>query len=101
MTITVDGAERVIEVDTVILCAGQEPNRALAAGLDDALAQLDEVVRLNPRDGEAWLYRGELLLSRRQDVPSARAAWQKALALAPATAGWSALARRRLAEHPE
>jgi len=32
--VTVDGAERVIEVDTVILCAGQEPNRALAAGLE-------------------------------------------------------------------
>lgn len=72
-----------------------------AARFDDALAQLDQVVRLNPGDGEAWLYRGELLLSRSRDVAAARAAWQKALALAPAHAGWSALARRRLAEHPD
>jgi 2,4-dienoyl-CoA reductase (NADPH2) len=32
--VTVDGAERVIEADTVIVCAGQEPNRALVAGLE-------------------------------------------------------------------
>jgi 2,4-dienoyl-CoA reductase (NADPH2) len=32
--VTVDGAERVIEADTVILCAGQEPNRALATALE-------------------------------------------------------------------
>jgi 2,4-dienoyl-CoA reductase (NADPH2) len=31
--VTVDAAARVIEADTVIVCAGQEPNRALAAGL--------------------------------------------------------------------
>ncbi len=32
--VTVEGAQRVIEADTVIVCAGQEPNRALAAALE-------------------------------------------------------------------
>ncbi|HSH08094.1 MAG TPA: NADPH-dependent 2,4-dienoyl-CoA reductase [Burkholderiales bacterium] len=32
--VTVDGAARVIEADTVIVCAGQEPNRALVAKLE-------------------------------------------------------------------
>jgi len=32
--VTVDGAERLIAADTVIVCAGQEPNRALAAALE-------------------------------------------------------------------
>ena len=31
--ITVGGEHRVLDVDNVILCAGQEPNRALAEGL--------------------------------------------------------------------
>jgi 2,4-dienoyl-CoA reductase (NADPH2) len=32
--VTVDGAARLIAADTVIVCAGQEPNRALAAALE-------------------------------------------------------------------
>jgi 2,4-dienoyl-CoA reductase (NADPH2) len=32
--VTVEGAERVIEADTVIVCAGQEPNRALVGALE-------------------------------------------------------------------
>jgi len=32
--ITIDGAARVVPADTVIVCAGQEPNRGLAAGLE-------------------------------------------------------------------
>jgi 2,4-dienoyl-CoA reductase (NADPH2) len=32
--VTVDGTERLIAADTVIVCAGQEPNRALAAALE-------------------------------------------------------------------
>ena len=32
--IAVEGAARVVEADTVVVCAGQEPNRALAAGLE-------------------------------------------------------------------
>jgi 2,4-dienoyl-CoA reductase (NADPH2) len=32
--VTVDGAARLIAADTVIVCAGQEPNRALAAPLE-------------------------------------------------------------------
>ncbi|MBR7782169.1 NADPH-dependent 2,4-dienoyl-CoA reductase [Undibacterium luofuense] len=34
--ITVDGQEQVLPVDNVIICAGQEPNRALQQGLLDA-----------------------------------------------------------------
>lgn len=34
--ISVDGKEQVLEVDTVILCAGQDPRRELVAGLDAA-----------------------------------------------------------------
>jgi Flp pilus assembly protein TadD len=68
-----------------------------AQRFDQALAQLDEVLRVNPADGEAWLCRGELL-ARQGDRPAARAAWQKALDLAPPHAAWPALARRRLAD---
>jgi len=68
--------------------------------LDDALSQLDEVVHLNPTDGEAWLYRGDLLFSRRGDVTAARTCWQKALDNAPGSAPWADLARRQLARHP-
>ncbi|HEY5637319.1 MAG TPA: FAD-dependent oxidoreductase, partial [Burkholderiales bacterium] len=32
--VTVEGAARVIPADTVIVCAGQEPNRGLAGGLE-------------------------------------------------------------------
>jgi len=32
--VTLDGAERVVPADTVIVCAGQEPNRALVSGLE-------------------------------------------------------------------
>jgi 2,4-dienoyl-CoA reductase (NADPH2) len=32
--VTVDGTERLIAADSVIVCAGQEPNRALAAALE-------------------------------------------------------------------
>ena len=34
--ITEDGDARVVEVDSVVICAGQEPLRALADGLDQA-----------------------------------------------------------------
>ena len=34
--IAVDGRAKVLEVDTVIVCAGQEPRRDLASGLDEA-----------------------------------------------------------------
>ena len=32
--ISIGGEAKVLEVDNVILCAGQEPNRELAAGLN-------------------------------------------------------------------
>jgi 2,4-dienoyl-CoA reductase (NADPH2) len=32
--VTVDGAPRTIEVDTVVICAGQDPRRELVAGLE-------------------------------------------------------------------
>jgi 2,4-dienoyl-CoA reductase (NADPH2) len=35
LVVSTDGAEEVIEADTIVLCAGQEPARGLA----DALAQ--------------------------------------------------------------
>jgi len=66
----------------------------------EALSQLTEVVRLDPRDGEAWLVRGDLLLSLRGDTAGARACWRKALEIAPRNATWTALARRRLTQHP-
>jgi 2,4-dienoyl-CoA reductase (NADPH2) len=34
--ITVDGRQEVLDVDTIVICAGQEPRRDLAAGLDAA-----------------------------------------------------------------
>jgi 2,4-dienoyl-CoA reductase (NADPH2) len=34
--IATDGTARVLDVDSVIICAGQEPLRALAAGLENA-----------------------------------------------------------------
>lgn len=34
--VTVDGAARVLDVDTVVICAGQEPRRDLLAGLQAA-----------------------------------------------------------------
>ena len=34
--ITVDGGARVIAADTIVVCAGQEPNRALAGELEAA-----------------------------------------------------------------
>ena len=34
--ITVDGQPRLIEADTVVLCTGQEPLRALVQGLEEA-----------------------------------------------------------------
>jgi 2,4-dienoyl-CoA reductase (NADPH2) len=34
--ITVDGRPDVLDVDTIVICAGQEPRRELVAGLDDA-----------------------------------------------------------------
>jgi 2,4-dienoyl-CoA reductase (NADPH2) len=38
--ITVDGAERILPVDHVVLCAGQEPRRDLQAGLEAAGAHV-------------------------------------------------------------
>jgi len=68
---------------------------------DDALEQLAVVTEVNPKDGEAWLYRGELLLSRRQDLPNARLCWRKAIDLAPKSAPWRRLALRRVVEFPD
>jgi len=34
--ITVDGAPRTLDVDTIVICAGQEPRRELVAGLEAA-----------------------------------------------------------------
>jgi 2,4-dienoyl-CoA reductase (NADPH2) len=34
--IAIEGKERVLEVDTVVICAGQEPRRELVAGLEAA-----------------------------------------------------------------
>ncbi len=34
--VTVDGAPRVLEVDTIVVCAGQEPQRDLVSSLTDA-----------------------------------------------------------------
>jgi 2,4-dienoyl-CoA reductase (NADPH2) len=34
--ITVDGEQRVLEVDNVVICAGQEPNRDLLAALEES-----------------------------------------------------------------
>ncbi len=36
LVIEVNGAERLLEVDSVIICAGQEPDRSLEQGLRDA-----------------------------------------------------------------
>ena len=63
----------------------------------EALSQLAAVVRLNPADGEAWLYHGDLLLALRRDEAGARKSWRRALRNAPPGAPWAMLARRRLA----
>jgi 2,4-dienoyl-CoA reductase (NADPH2) len=39
--IAVDGAQRILPVDHVVLCAGQEPRRDLQAGLEAAGARVD------------------------------------------------------------
>ena len=36
LTITVDGETELLDVDTVVICAGQEPRRELVAGLEAA-----------------------------------------------------------------
>ena len=36
LSITVDGKPELLDVDTIVICAGQEPRRELVAGLEAA-----------------------------------------------------------------
>ena len=55
--------------------------------VDDAMALMDKVLALTPKDPQAWMQKGELLLLLKQDSEGAMEAFRTALTIQPAHAG--------------
>ncbi|MBV8034012.1 XrtA/PEP-CTERM system TPR-repeat protein PrsT [Roseateles sp.] len=54
---------------------------------DDAMAMVDKVLALTPKDPQAWFQKGELLILLRRNIPDAMQAFRTALTIQPSHAG--------------